>query len=99
MLKITTFAIAVGAVSALLAVDAGALPVASVAHQAAAENNLVLVRDGCGRGMRYSHRRQRCVEEGRGGPPVVIVPGREFRDRCGRGWRYSHSRGRCVRDY
>jgi hypothetical protein len=100
MLKITTFAIAIGAVTALFAFDAGALPVAATQQQASADDNLVLVRDGCGRGMRYSHRRQRCVVDGGGGPPpVVIVPGGVVRDGgCARGWRWSHRRGRCVRD-
>jgi hypothetical protein len=55
------------------------------------DDHVILVRDGCGRGMRWSHRRQACVEDFRGGPPaVVVVPN------CRPGWRWSNGRQACV---
>lgn len=62
MLKTITTAAAAGALTALLTVGASALPLAPL-KQPGAESNLILVRDGCGRGMRYSNSRDRCVSK------------------------------------
>lgn len=62
------FAVAAAGLSALVSSDAVAAPLA-VAKPAAVESHTLLVRDGCGRGMRFSNSRQACVEdfgEGRG---------------------------------
>ena len=60
----------------------------AITQSATQDSDLLLVRDGCGRGMRFSNSRQRCVEDFGGGPRVE--PG------CPRGMRFSNSRGRCV---
>jgi hypothetical protein len=74
---------AVGALGALVAFDAGAMPFAPAADGLAAGDTM-LVRDGCGRGLRWSERRQRCVPD-------------EDRVRvCPRGFRWSERRERCV---
>lgn len=76
---------------ALPAGDASAAPLAfakGVISQAQ-DSDLVLIRDGCGRGMRFSNRRQTCVEDFNSGPRFV-EPG------CPRGMRFSNSRGHCV---
>jgi hypothetical protein len=68
---------------------------------------LTLVRDGCGRGMRFSNRRQACVPEGGGVDPgtaiiqgiiggVVGSGGPRRGDGCPRGMRFSNSRQACV---
>jgi hypothetical protein len=56
--------VAVGATSVPLAGSASALPLA-LAKTAAMATDAIQVRDGCGRGMRFSNRRQRCVEADR----------------------------------
>ena len=71
------------------------------------DSNLTLVRDGCGRGMRFSNRRQACVPQGGGGvdPGAAIVHGiiqgvvgsGGRGDGCPRGMRFSNSRQACVR--
>ena len=77
-------AAAVGALGALVAVEAGAMPLSPVQH-GFGSNDLTLVRDGCGRGFRFSERRQRCVpDEDR---EVGVCP---------RGFRWSDGRQRCV---
>ncbi len=86
MLKMTTLTIAAGAMFALLAVDANALPLAP-ANQIAVGSTVTLVRDDCGRGRHFSRSRGRCVSDRR-----------VFRDDCGRGRHFSRSRGRCVSD-
>jgi len=59
---------------------AGAAPLAGatmpVAAQAALDDLIVQVRDGCGRGYRYSRSRDRCVPDfdDRRGPPVYRGP-------------------------
>jgi hypothetical protein len=75
---------AVGVLSAFVAFDAGAMPFAPL-QQGLAADETVLVRDGCGRGMRFSERRGRCVPD-------------EDRDVrvCPRGFRWSERRERCV---
>jgi hypothetical protein len=86
-------ALAVGAM-VLIADSAGAAPLGlgkgAINQSSALEGDVTLVRDGCGRGMRFSNRRQVCVEDFDRGPPVVVAPG------CPRGMRFSNSRGRCV---
>jgi hypothetical protein len=93
----------------LLAGGAGAAPLAlgkSAAVQSSADaGDVILVRDGCGRGLRWSNSRQRCVVADVGGPPgVVVAPGVVVtspvvvpRGRvCGYGLRWSNGLGRCV---
>ena len=69
-------AFAIGLMTMLFAIDAGAAPLGPVNAQSAVESNLTLVRDGCGRGMRFSERRNACVEDNR-----------EFRSGRGDGFR------------
>ena len=64
---------------AFTTVEARAMP---LTHQlkAAVNDDVTAVRDGCGRGFRFSHRRGRCVPMDGGygygpGPGVVVVPG------------------------
>jgi hypothetical protein len=62
-------AVAAAGLSALICSDAVAAPLAA-AMPAGVESPTLQVRDGCGRGMRFSNSRQACVEdfgEGRGG--------------------------------
>ena len=97
--------VAIAATALLSSGSAGALPVVSVESVAAIESNMLLVRDGCGRGMRFSNRLQACVADYdrgppryygerdyyRGGPPPrVIIP------QCPPGQRFSNSRQACV---
>jgi hypothetical protein len=102
--------IAIGAVFLLAGGAADAAPLGlgtSVAVQSGAqEGDVILVRDGCGRGMRYSNRRGGCVPQDRGGgvdPAAAIIGGviggaiQATRPRgCGRGMRWSDRRGGCV---
>ena len=75
---------AVGVLFAFVAFDAGAMPLAPVQQGLTADDTL-FVRDGCGRGFRFSERRQRCVpDEDR----TLAV--------CPRGFRWSDGRQRCV---
>ena len=54
--------------ASLMPANAGPMPVNGVS---AGETDLTLVRDGCGRGMRFSNRRQACVPmDGYGGGPA-----------------------------
>lgn len=110
-LRTLTAATAAVAFTALLATSASALPAGSV-QQPPAASETIQVRDGCGRGMRYSNRRDRCVRsnDDRRGNDAGRAINRMFnqaigggsqrrgRDVCGRGFRFSHNRGRCVRD-
>ena len=84
--------IAVGAT--LLAGNAGAAPIApatsAIVQSAAQDSDVTLVRDGCGRGMRFSNRLQACVEDYGGGGPRVVEPG------CPPGTRFSNNRQACV---
>jgi hypothetical protein len=101
--------IAIGGSAVLLSGAANAAPLAlgKSAITQADDSDVTLVRDGCGRGMRYSHRRGGCVPSDgpRGDDPGRVIggiinraidPGPRRGDGCGRGWRYSNSRGRCV---
>jgi hypothetical protein len=87
--------IAIGAAAVLLAGRAEALPLshagAAALQHSAQETDVTLVRDGCGRGMRFSNSRGGCVQDFNGGPRVVVVP-----HGCGPGFRFSNSRQACV---
>jgi hypothetical protein len=87
------------------AANAAPLALAKSAITQADDSDLTLVRDGCGRGMRYSNRRGGCVPQDRGGvdPAAAIIGGviggaiQATRPRgCGRGMRWSDRRGGCV---
>ncbi len=62
MLKATTLAVAVGAITMLFAIHAGALPLAGVKSQPAIESNTRLVRDDCGKDRHFSKRQNKCVD-------------------------------------
>jgi hypothetical protein len=85
MRRMLVMTAAVGVLSAFVAFDAGAMPFFPV--QGFTADDTVLVRDGCGRGMRFSERRGRCVPD----------EDREARV-CPRGFRWSERRERCVPD-
>jgi hypothetical protein len=89
--RAATLTIVIMAISTLFALDASALPLAAVKQQAAVESQLTLVSDGCGRGMRFSNHRQRCVQDFNSQPRVRVL-----RDECRRGWHFSSHRGACV---
>jgi hypothetical protein len=63
MLKATTLAVALGVMTMLFAIDAGALPLAAVKAQATVQSHMTLVRDDCGRGRHFSERRNRCIDD------------------------------------
>jgi hypothetical protein len=87
MRKILVWIAAIGGLAALLAVDAGAMPLAPGLHNLGS-GDITLVRDGCGPGLRWSNSRQRCVPDD--GGAGFAPPG------CPPGFRFSESRGRCV---
>lgn len=58
--------------ASLMPANAGPMPVNGVS---AGETDLTLVRDGCGRGMRFSNRRQACVPIDGYGPGPGYDPG------------------------
>ena len=58
--------VAAGAAALVPVGTAQAMPMAAI-QVPAAETEPLLVRDGCGRGMRFSNSRQRCVPDGDGG--------------------------------
>jgi hypothetical protein len=62
MLKATTLAIAIGAITLLFAIDASALPPTAAKSQLGVTSNTTLVRDDCGRGRHFSERRDKCVD-------------------------------------
>jgi len=86
--------IAIGAAFLLHAGRADAAPLglakSAIVQSGAQDSDLTLVRDGCGRGMRFSNSRQRCVEDFNGGGGRYVEPG------CPRGMRFSNSRQACV---
>jgi hypothetical protein len=108
MRKFLVLAAAIGGL--LLAGDAGAVPLAGARHGIAASGDVTLVRDGCGRGFRWSNSRQACVPEFRG--PPGCPPGFRWSDyrqtcvpleriapvvpACPPGFRWSNSRQTCV---
>jgi hypothetical protein len=72
MIRSLAFAVAVGFAALLSSAGAGAVPVGPASAPvaaAAAEADVLLVRDGCGRGYRYSSRRGGCVPDFDRGPP------------------------------
>ena len=93
MLKTATLTVAIAAMSALFALDASALPLAAAKQQAAVESQLTLVRDGCGRGMRFSNHRQSCVEDFQSQPQIRVI-----RAECPHGWHFSNRERGCVRN-
>ncbi len=108
MLKTMTLTMAVGAMLALFAVDAKALPLAPTTPKVA-ESTVTLVRDDCGRGRHFSRSRGHCVSDDRVrrddcGPGGHFSPsrghcvpnGQARRDDCGPGGHFSQSRGHCV---
>ena len=108
MLKTMTLTMAVGAMLALFAVDAKALPLAPTTPKVA-ESTVTLVRDDCGRGRHFSRSRGHCVSDDRVrrddcGPGGHFSPSRGHcvpnarvrRDDCGPGGHFSPSRGHCV---
>jgi hypothetical protein len=103
MLKALAFTAALGAIAALSIADAGALPLAP--SKPALENaDLSLVRDGCGRGMRYSRRAGGCVPiDGavvvapRVVAPMVVAPAIIAPRACPWGYRWSNRFQQCVR--
>jgi hypothetical protein len=107
MRKMLVATAAIVAFSALVALDAGAMPLAP--DLGLASGDTTLVRDGCGRGMRFSERRGRCVpDEDRGEVAVCprgfrwsdgrqrCVPEVRVREECPPGFRFSESRQSCV---
>ena len=95
--------------TALFALDAGAMPFAIATH-GFGSGDITLVRDGCGPGFRYSYNRQGCVpDEGFGRGVRACPPGFRFSDYrqrcvpvervapgCPPGTRFSEYRQRCV---
>jgi hypothetical protein len=96
MLKTLAITAAIGAMAALMPAGAGALPLAQDKAGIATSDTVLLVREGCGRGMQWSERRRRCVPDSTRSQIRDLVGG--GRDRCGRGMRWSDRRDRCVRD-
>lgn len=75
----------------MFAGSAGAAPLAAKGAlvQSAQDSDVTLVRDGCGRGMRFSNRLQACVEAF-DGPPAYVAPG------CPPGTRFSERMQACI---
>jgi hypothetical protein len=87
--------------TAAIPAGAGALPLAQQKAGIANSDTVQLVREGCGRGMQWSERRRRCVEDNPGAQIRDMMRGGEVRGggrSCGRGMRWSERRGGCVRD-
>jgi hypothetical protein len=95
MLKTIALMAAIAAIAAIPA-GAGALPLAHQKAGIANSDTVQLVREGCGRGMQWSERRRRCVEDNPRAQIRDFIRGGERS--CGRGLRWSERRGRCVRD-
>jgi hypothetical protein len=106
--RIVLSAAALIGLAALLAADASAIPF-SAAQSGETASDTILVRDGCGRGLRWSNRRQACVPDDdvpivRGCPPGFrfsegrqrCVPIDRVIEGCPRGYRWSNSRRACV---
>jgi len=68
---------------------------AAISEQAT-QDSVVLVRDGCGPGMRFSNSRQACVEDFGGGPPRYVEPPRYVAPGCPPGTRFSERMQTCV---
>jgi hypothetical protein len=107
MRKMLMWVAAIGSLAALLAFEAGAMPVAP-GNLGIEASDVTPVRDGCGPGFRYSYSRQRCVPDAAAGPPACppgfrfsegrgrCVPFERGRPACPPGFRFSESRQRCV---
>ena len=102
MLKALTLTVAMGALTALPIAAAGAMPLTQ-SKSTIESTDLSLVRDGCGRGMRYSHRLGGCVVDNvvvapRVVAPVVVVPRvvAPVVRACPRGTRWSNRFQQCV---
>jgi hypothetical protein len=93
MLRALTLTLIAGALSAIMVVDAGALPLAQGKHAATA-GDTILVRDGCGLGRHFSRRLRRCVDDG----PRAIIRDVVRPKVCPPGFHWSVGRGRCVRN-
>ena len=88
MFKTLAFTVAAGAISALVAVDAGALTLSP--SQPAIDNGVTLVAGGCGPGW---HREWgRCVRT----RAVIVAPPMVAPMVCGPGRRWHHRRRVCV---
>jgi hypothetical protein len=96
MLKAIAFTAALGTMAALIPAGAGALPLAQGKAGITTSDTVLLVREGCGRGMQWSERRRRCVPDSTEAQIRDMVRGAT--NRCGPGRRWSDRRGRCVRD-
>jgi len=98
MLKTLALTLAMGAMTVLSIADAGALPLTQ-SKQTIENADLTAVRDGCGRGMRYSRRAGGCVADGpviiapRVVAPIIVAPRRG----CPWGTRWSNRFQQCVR--
>ena len=62
MLKAAMLAVAIGAMTMLFAIDAGAQPPTPGKLQLGVQSNTTLVRDDCGQGRHFSERRDKCVD-------------------------------------
>ena len=83
MLKAIIFAVAVGTMTTLFAVSPNAQSLGLVNSHTAIESNVILVRDGCGRGRHYSRYRDRCVDDERYGSTDGYRSRREMcQERC-----------------
>ena len=97
MLKLLSLTVAAGAMFALVAGNANALPSAPTA-QAAVGSTLTLVRDDCGHGRHYSRSRGHCVRDQNDYRGQYRERHRnQYSEDCRRGWRFSQRRGHCVR--
>jgi hypothetical protein len=74
----------------------GAMPLAQGKAGIAAQDSVLLVREGCGRGWQWSERRGRCVRDTPRAQMRDVL--RETFDRCGPGRHWSNRRQRCIRD-
>jgi hypothetical protein len=105
-MRSTALAIAIGATALLTCGNAGAFPLAPVESAAAVDSSLLMVRDGCGRGFRYSRRAGGCVPDRpvyvrpAPPPPVYIRPAPPppvyVRPACPPGQRWSNRFRSCV---
>lgn len=84
IIKTLALTAALGALTTLTISDARAMPLAP-ATSFATDSDVTLVRDGCGRGMRFSNRRQACVPDYNGGGPRYYDGGRPTYYRGGGG--------------